>query len=333
MSKGFEQRKLPDGKENPKYVDLLEEDKPISGQKFVCLSFLSPEKILKNKNLFFFEKFLKHFDFSKSVQKFTDFLNFISYKYDIEFDDVMKDFNDYLSSEKGKLEEKSIDEDYKNFIDSQEDKLQEEFDIAHDFKTNIRGVKIRGSFASQQEAQLRCRMLREVDPNHDIYVGQVGMWMPFDPDAYKTGKVEYMEEELNELMAEKNKNDKLAKNAFDKRVKESKKKAIADNIKKAKESGNKLTQTINKDGDLVGVGVNTITKNLGEKEEVTSADIRKELFEGENIRTKAFDKENPDRRYKEVIERDGALPTKETPKNVKLEVITDEQDEDNDNKN
>ena len=31
----------------PKYVDILEEDKPIAGQKFVCVSFVSPEKILK----------------------------------------------------------------------------------------------------------------------------------------------------------------------------------------------------------------------------------------------------------------------------------------------
>ena len=326
MSKGFEQRKLPDGKENPKYIDLLEEDKAITGQKFVCLSFLSPEKILKDKKMFFFEKFLKHFDFSKSVQKFTEFLNFLSYKYDVEFDDIMKDFNEYLSSEKGKLEEKSCDDDYRNFLDSEEDKLQEEFNTLHNFKTNIRGVKIRGSFCSQQEAQLRCRMLREVDPNHDIYVGQVGMWMPFDPDAYKTGKVEYMEEELNELMSQKNKNDKLAKNAFETRVKESKKKAIADNIKKATESGNKLTQTINEDGDLIGVGVNTITKNLGESEEISSADIRKELFEGDNIRTKAFDKKNPDRRHPEIIERDGAAPTPADAKNVKLKVITEENE-------
>ena len=65
-----------DGIINPKYVDLLDEDKPISGQSFVCLSFLSPERILKQKEKFFFEKFLKHFDFTKSVRKFNQFLNF-----------------------------------------------------------------------------------------------------------------------------------------------------------------------------------------------------------------------------------------------------------------
>ena len=35
--------------ESPKLVDLLEEDKPLPGQKFVCISFVSPEKILKEK--------------------------------------------------------------------------------------------------------------------------------------------------------------------------------------------------------------------------------------------------------------------------------------------
>ena len=39
--------------ENTKYIDLLDEDKPIAGQKFACLSFISPEEIIKNKQLFF----------------------------------------------------------------------------------------------------------------------------------------------------------------------------------------------------------------------------------------------------------------------------------------
>ena len=47
LPEGVTPKYLPDGKENPKYADLLEEDKPIAGQKFVCLSFVSPEKIIK----------------------------------------------------------------------------------------------------------------------------------------------------------------------------------------------------------------------------------------------------------------------------------------------
>ena len=42
MSKelAFERQNLPDGTPNPKYVDLLDEDKPIAGQKFACISFV-----------------------------------------------------------------------------------------------------------------------------------------------------------------------------------------------------------------------------------------------------------------------------------------------------
>ena len=56
---GFEKKTTKTGEINPKYVDVLDEDKPIAGQKFVCISFISPEKIIKQMELFFFEEFLK----------------------------------------------------------------------------------------------------------------------------------------------------------------------------------------------------------------------------------------------------------------------------------
>jgi hypothetical protein len=49
------------------------------------------------------------------------------------------------------------------------------------------------------------------------------------------------------------KNEEKAKEDFEKRVKDVKKKAIEENIKNAKKSGNKLTQTVDEDGNLVGV--------------------------------------------------------------------------------
>ena len=75
--------------------------------------------------------------------------------------------------------------------------------------------------------------------------------MPWDPDAYKTGKVEFMEKELNELMSEKVKNQDKAKDEFQYRVKEMKHNAINDNIEKAKQNDIKLTQTIDEDGNLI----------------------------------------------------------------------------------
>jgi hypothetical protein len=47
---------------------------------------------------------------------------------------------------------------------------------------------------------------------------------------------------------------------------------------------------VDKDGNLVGVGVTSTEDKLNEKEVISSADIRKELFEGANIRTRETDK-------------------------------------------
>lgn len=280
---GFE-RKQVNGKANPKYVDLLEEDKPIAGQKFVCVSFCSPEKILKDKQIFYFEEFLKKWELSKSMEKFVQFLNFISFKYNISFDDVSNDFKDFVKEEKESINKSSMDDDFKTFVDNSEEELQKQFDIAHNFQTNTRGLKIRGSYPTQEEAELRCKMLREVDPNHDVFVGPVGMWMPWDPEAYKTGRVEYMEEELNQLMSEKTKNESNAKTAFDQRVKESKQKAIEENVKNAEKTGNVLTQTVDENGNLIGVNnANTQEFALRDQESISTADICNELFEGENI--------------------------------------------------
>jgi hypothetical protein len=278
----FEHRFNLDGKSNPKYVDILEEDKPLSGQRYACLSFISPEKILKQRELFNFEAFLKQWDMNKSLQKYNHFMSFLAYKYGLNFDNLTKDLQDFCSEEKENLFTYTVEDDYKNFIDLNEQKLDDSFNSTHKFQTSVRGVKIRGCYPSQQEAELRCKLLREVDPNHDVFVGPVGMWMPFHPEAYKTGRVEYLEDELNQLMHEKDKNEKQAKSEFDSRVRETKEKAIADNMKKALESGNVLTQTINEEGQLVSVkDMNTTELSLNERSSLS--DIRKELFEGDNI--------------------------------------------------
>lgn len=283
LPEGVTPKYLPDGKENPKYVDLLEEDKPIAGQKFVCLSFVSPEKIIKQKEEFLYEEFIKQWDFKKSMEKFSQFINFIAFKYpSLSFDKLMADFNDFTKEEGESLKlASSISDDYKTFIDNNEEQLDQKFGELHQFQTSTRGIKVRGVFPTQGEAELRCKLLREVDPNHDIYVGQVGMWVPFHPDAYKTGRVEYMEETLNQLMADKKNNEDMAKHDFEKRVKEAKQKAIEENMKKAEESGNKLTQTINAEGELVGVA--NVGNFDGLDEDASIDDIKKNMFEAENV--------------------------------------------------
>ena len=250
---GFERKVLEDGTVNPKYVDLCDEDQPLAGQKFACMSFISPEKILKKREVYIFDQFVKQWEFTKSMEKFSDFLQFISFKYNLNIEDVLKDMKDFSKEEETRLREGSVEDDYKNFLDKQEDKLTEQFNREHSYQTSVRGLKIRGVFPTQEEAEMRCKKLREYDPNHDIFVGPVGMWVPWDPDAYKTGRIEFLEDELNQLHQEKLKNEERAKQEFERRVKDAKKKAIEENIKLAQKSNNVLTQTLDEEGNLIGV--------------------------------------------------------------------------------
>lgn len=258
----------PNGSENEKYVDLCDEDPVIAGQKFVCVSFISPETILKKRELYLFNQFVKQWDMNKSMSKFGDFMSFISVKYNINTENLTKDYNEFIKEEEIIIKESSqvVEDDYKNFLDKDEDRLNAIFDKRNKFQTSVRGLKVRGCFPTQEEAETNCKKLRQNDPNHDIYVAPCGIWLPWEPTYYKLNKVDYLEPELNKLHEEKIKNEIQAKNEFDKRIKDAKRKAIEENIESARKSGNKLTQTIDVDGNLVGVN----TMNFDDREVSTS---------------------------------------------------------------
>lgn len=289
----FPRKKLPNGKSNPKYIDVCDEDQAIAGQKFACMSFISPEKILKKREVFLFDQFVRQWDFTKSMEKYLDFLNFVAYKYNLNVESVLADFNEFVKEESTKIKSGSVDDDFKTFLDKNEDRLNADFNREHAFQTSVRGLKVRGVFSTQEEAERKCKSLRELDPNHDIYVGPVGVWIPWDPDAYKTGKIEFMEEELNQLHQEKLKNEAKAKQEFDQRIKETKRKAIEENIKLADKTGNKLTQTIDEEGNLLGVK-ETVKFDEREAASNNNAEIHAEQIKESIQRSKDKEKKEKD---------------------------------------
>jgi hypothetical protein len=276
--------------EASKLVDLLEEDKPIAQQKFVCVSFVSPENVIKAKQDFLFDRFVKTWDLLKSMDKYAQFTSFLSYKYNLDAGAVSEDLADFCKQEGKSLNDPSfsVSGDYKSFIEKNGDALDEQYNAENNFQTSTRGLKIRGVFPSQGEAELRAKLLRETDPFFDVYVGPVGVWMPWEPDAYKTGRVEYLEEDLNKLMHKKKDNEDAAKDYFQERVKESKRKAMEENKIKAAAAGNKLSQSITEAGELVAIkNMNTQVTDLESGgEDVTDDAVRKILFENANVVTK-----------------------------------------------
>ena len=63
---GLERKTRDDGTPNPRYVDVLDEDAGIAVQRFTCMSFLSPDKILEKRELYLFAEFVQQWDFNKS---------------------------------------------------------------------------------------------------------------------------------------------------------------------------------------------------------------------------------------------------------------------------
>jgi hypothetical protein len=183
-------------------VDYLDVDKPLPGQNYTCISFVSPDEIMKQKEMFLFNKYMNQRcgelenDVSEVIKKCSDEL-----KNKIERDIV----------EKLRLEMKYTYTEFKSKYDDfkykYSDELTAAFEKVSDKKTSIRGVKVRGCYDSYDQAERRAKDLQRTDRSFHVFVGQVGYWLPWDPNADQVQDEEYLEGELNTLMKEYKKNE------------------------------------------------------------------------------------------------------------------------------
>jgi hypothetical protein len=206
--------------------DFLDEDNEIPSQRYVLLSFLSPEKVLTRKEMFFFEQFLKNYEINfktKNLEKFLakQVLDFnakldaevarleaaeqseaaeICRKARIPVGDVLEAYQGYIKENAKEITATKIKEAYDDFMFTHEKRLEEEFFAKNSFQTSVRGLKVRGSYGSQEEASARAKKLQRNDPVHNIYVAEVGKWLAWDPNPHNVKEQEYQNDELNSLM-------------------------------------------------------------------------------------------------------------------------------------
>ena len=213
--------------------DYLTEDPEVNGQKIVLISFLSPEKILKNKEVFFFKNFLRDYDlqwktskfegwFSEQVNAVNAKLELLAGKVDLSgvaglaseiranflrADHLVEEFQQFTRKNVKEVTESTLQEEFDNFVFKNGQKLEEEFFKLNEFRTTMRGIKVRGVFGSEGEAQARAKRLQKTDPNFNIYLGAMGKWMAWEPDPNKVADSEYANEELNNLMKKYRENE------------------------------------------------------------------------------------------------------------------------------
>lgn len=213
-----------------KEVDYLDEDKPIRGQNYVCLSFVSPEDVIRNKEIFYLENYLSKF--SKDVVELFD--NLI-----VKFPEAEEIIKHVRENHEHIFKGVELDSDFKFFKQQTAEKLEKEYLEMNDFQTSIRGIKVRGVFESLKEAQTRAELLRRMGDKFDIFVGQVGVWCPWSPNADDIQEQEYAETQLNTLVKNYRDNMTLRDEFYAKR-KDEKISEAQEKINKAKSVANEV---------------------------------------------------------------------------------------------
>ena len=165
--------------------DYLEVDMPIPGQNYVCLSFVSPEKFIKMRENYLFYNFA---------------LNLLNLEEQDK--DKLKSIND-------------VEEKYKTYLINNEEKLSDDYNKETTYVTNIRGLKVRGTYQTEDEANRRAERLQKMDKNHHVFVAQVGYWLPWDPDPMAIDNCNYADKELNDLMKNYKENEENKRVLFD----------------------------------------------------------------------------------------------------------------------
>jgi hypothetical protein len=172
-------------------MDHLDEDPPVYRQNFVCMSFLSPESVIEDRNEFALRDYLS--TVSESLVALTEHLQ-------KTFPDCTAEIDAVRQSHAPIFRPQDIAAEFDNFKSIHRERLTEAFEAKNAFRTSVRGVKVRGTYATREQAEKQCKELKKVDPVFDIYVAEVGKWCPWNPHPEEISDVNYDTDALNTLM-------------------------------------------------------------------------------------------------------------------------------------
>jgi len=213
--------------------DFLDADPPIRGQNFCLMSFCDPPKnIVQEKELFILKEFLKKVE--EQFRIICGVLEIKEDKVELIYEKTFKD-----------IETKYDDFKKLNGLD-----LNSKFnkEVNTDGLLNMHGLKVRGTYDTLREAQMKAKKLQVNDKNFHVFVGQVGYWLPWNPEADDISNQEYGESQLNELVKAHKQNQDEAQEHFEERKrmlqKDSKVKEIKEDEKEDEKEGGNVKEII-----------------------------------------------------------------------------------------
>lgn len=253
--------------------DFLDQDPQIRGQNYVCVSFVSPEDVIKSKEAYFISAYLE--SLCKRNNELMDGLETMFPNKKNEFRSIKEQYDVFFDPTK-------VDEDFKSFKREHELDISAKFSEENNYQTSIRGIKIRGTYETLREAEVRAEVLKRMDDNkHNIYIAQVGCWCPWsaNPDEIQSG--EYSETELNTLMKEYKKNCENKEIFYNER-----KKDLLERTREETEQKKKALASSTSEEERTLLGEDSVIPeedtedNDDEQDIVDSKTVQKSLFEG-----------------------------------------------------
>jgi hypothetical protein len=131
-------------------------------------------------------------------------------------------------------------EDLKDFQYANEEAIENKFHEENNFQTTVRGIKIRGTYSTIKEAQIRAKVLQRMDPSFHIFVGQVGYWLPWDPTADKIENQEYLNGQLNEIIKKYKSNESKRDEFYEQQKQDMKKASLKKVVEESTPSSTKI---------------------------------------------------------------------------------------------
>jgi hypothetical protein len=105
----------------------------------------------------------------------------------------------------------------------------------------VRGLKVRGVFDDFETAKKYSETLRNTcESDFHIFIGEVGKWLPWDPEPSSVTEENYAEKELNNLMKAYKEHQTKAKMMYEQRKQEMIQDALSEHDNKVKTKKNKL---------------------------------------------------------------------------------------------
>jgi hypothetical protein len=208
------------------------------------MSFISPEDVLADKHIYKVQHFLRHLVSKNNINLPEEYIE-------------------------------NLEDKYKDYIYNLDEQLEREFYKKNDFRTTVRGIKVRGVYDTEKEAQIRAKQLQRKDKNFNVYVGQVGFWLPWNPAPHTIEQQEYFENELNELVQKYKENQADKEDHFRENVEYVKEQAEK-KVKEQKAEQQKLADQENQEkmearaAEIDELGLERKTAKLKNKEELAT---------------------------------------------------------------